>query len=226
MIATAFAYHRKREFVQTCPTGAVAEALNYKPTFGEQPEAADQEHVLYHNDLSFVSDVFRNTIGYALCADPAKTTVSNLVEAPPAGTLVFAYDRRKDPGQKNFWGEMARMWSIIEPGDVVAIMSDSPDLTGKRPVPPVNAAMIFVGDPLKDGHAMKLMVTGVGSDAGDPLGRLNGAINKSMFDCIQHGRSHLNIKNRTKIVVLRPLQLPAAKWPLTDAAKGRASHAD
>ena len=60
-----------------------------------------------------------------------------------------------------------------------------------------------------------------GSDAADPLGRLNGAINKSMFDAIQHGRSGLNIKNRTKIVVLRPLQLPAAKWPLTDAAKAR-----
>ena len=65
------------------------------------------------------------------------------------------------------------------------------------------------------------MVTGDGGDAADPLGRLNGAINKSMFDAIQHGRSRLNIKNRTKIVVLRPLQLPAAKWPLSDAAKAR-----
>ena len=221
VVATAFAYHRKREFVQTCPTGAEVQALNYKPTFGEPPEAAGQEHVLYHNDLSFVSDVFRNTIGYALCADPANTSVSNFVEAPPPGTLVFAYDRRKDPGQKRFWDEMARMWSLLEPGDVVAIMSDGPDLTGKRPVPPVNAAMLFVGDPLGDGHAQKLMVTGDGGDAADPLGRLNGAINKSMFDAIQHGRSRLNIKNRTKIVVLRPLQLPAAKWPLSDAAKAR-----
>ena len=167
--------------------------------------------VPYHDGLSFLNDVFHNTIGYTLCADPAKTTVSNLVEAPPAGILAFEYDRRKDPGQKRFWNEMARMRSILEPGDVVALMSDGPDTSGKKPLPPVNVAMLFVGDPLGDGHAQKLVVTGDENDAADPLGRLNGAIGKSMFDGIQHGRSRLNIKNRTKIVVLRPLQLPAAK---------------
>ena len=170
--------------------------------------------VLYHDDLSFLNDVFRNTIGYALCADPAKTTVSNLVEAPPPGILVFEYDRRKDPEQKRFWGAMARMRSILEPGDVVALMSDGPDTSGKKPLPPVNVAMLFVGDPLRDGHAQKLQVTEEESDATDPLGRLNGAIGKGMFDGIQHARSRFALKNRTKIVVLRPLQLPAAKWPL------------
>ena len=168
-------------------------------------------NVPYHDGLSFVSDVFRNTIGYTLCADPAHTTVSNLVEAPPPGILAFEYDRRKDPGQKRFWIEMARMRSILEPGDVVALMSDGPDTSGKKPLPPVNVAMLFVGDPLKDGHAQKLVVTGDENDAADPLGRLNGAIGKSMFDGIQHGRSRYALKNRTKIVVLRPLQLPAAK---------------
>ena len=168
-------------------------------------------NVPYRDDLSFLNDVFRDTIGHALCADPAHTTVSNLVEAPPSGILAFAYDRRTDPGQKRFWNEMARMWSILEPGDVVALMSDAPDTSGKKPLPPVNVAMLFVGDPLKDGHAQKLLVTGNDTDAADPLGRLNGAIGKSMFDCIQHGRSRLNVKNRTKIVVLRPLQLPSSK---------------
>ena len=168
-------------------------------------------NVPYHDGLSFVSDVFRDTIGYTLCADPARTTVSNLVEAPPPGILAFEYDRRKDPGQKRFWSEMARMRSILEPGDVVALMSDGPDTSGKKPLPPVNVAMLFVGDPLQDGHAQKLLVTGDENDAADPLGRLNGAIGKSMFDGIQHGRSRYALKNRTKIVVLRPLQLPAAK---------------
>ncbi len=171
-------------------------------------------NVPYHDGLSFVSDVFLNTIGYSLCADPANTTVSNLVEAPPPGILAFEYDRRKDPQQKRFWGAMARMRSILEPGDVVALMSDGPDTSGKKIVPPVNVAMLFVGDPLKDGHEQRLLVTGEGGDAADPLGRLNGAIGKSMFDGIQHGRSRYALKNRTKIVVLRPLQLPAAKWPL------------
>ena len=173
-------------------------------------------NVPYHDGLSFVSDVFRDTIGYTLCADPAHTTVSNLVEAPPPGILAFEYDRRKDPGQKRFWSEMARMRSILEPGDVVALMSDGPDTSGKKPLPPVNVAMLFVGDPLQDGHAQKLLVTGDENDAADPLGRLNGAIGKSMFDGIQHGRSRYALKNRTKIVVLRPLQLPSAKWPLRD----------
>jgi hypothetical protein len=100
-------------------------------------------------------------------------------------------------------------------------MSDGPDASGKKIVPPVNVAMLFVGDPLKDGHAQKLQVTGDENDAADPLGRLNGAIGKGMFDGIQHARSRFALKNRTKIVVLRPLQLPAAKWPLTDAAKAR-----
>ena len=168
-------------------------------------------NVPYHDGLSFVSDVFRDTIGYTLCADPARTTVSNLVEAPPPGILAFEYDRRKDPGQKRFWSEMARMRSILEPGDVVALMSDGPDTSGKKPLPPVNVAMLFVGDPLQDGYAQKLLVTGDENDAADPLGRLNGAIGKSMFDGIQHGRSRYALKNRTKIVVLRPLQLPAAK---------------
>ena len=173
-------------------------------------------NVPYHDGLSFVSDVFRDTIGYTLCADPAHTTVSNLVEAPPPGILAFEYDRRKDPGQKRFWNEMARMRSILEPGDVVALMSDGPDTSGKKPLPPVNVAMLFVGDPLQDGHAQKLLVTGDENDAADPLGRLNGAIGKSMFDGIQHGRSRYALKNRTKIVVLRPLQLPATKWPLRE----------
>ena len=168
-------------------------------------------NVPYHDGLSFVSDVFRDTVGYTLCADPAHTTVSNLVEAPPPGILAFEYDRRKDLGQKRFWSEMARMRTILEPGDVVALMSDGPDTSGKKPLPPVNVAMLFVGDPLQDGHAQKLLVTGDENDAADPLGRLNGAIGKSMFDGIQHGRSRYALKNRTKIVVLRPLQLPAAK---------------
>jgi len=167
--------------------------------------------VPYHDDLSFLNDVFRSTIGYTLCADPAKTTVSNLVEAPPPGILVFEYDRRKDPERKRFEGAMVRMRTILEPGDVVALMSDGPDTSGKKPLPPVNVAMLFVGDPLQDGHAQKLLVTGDENDAADPLGRLNGAIGKSMFDGIQHGRSRYALKNRTKIVVLRPLQLPAAK---------------
>ena len=47
------------------------------------------------------------------------------------------------------------------------------DSAGGNPAPPVNVAMLFVGDPLKHGHAQRLHVAGKGNDAADPLGRLN-----------------------------------------------------
>ena len=217
VVATAFAYHRKREFVQMAPTGAVAEALGYVPKYGEPPEAAGPGHVIYQTPLSFVNDVFLNTVGYSLC-DVATTTISNLVETPPAGTVVFEYDCRKDSGQRHFWSEMKRMWSLVEPGDVVAFMTDHPTPKGK---PGLCHAVLYVGDPLKDGHTMRLHVTGVGADAGSPLNRLNGGLNKSLFDGMLHGRNGNYLKERTKVVLLRPLQLPAAKWPVTEAAKAR-----
>ena len=68
---------------------------------------------------------------------------------------------------------------------------------------------------------MRLHVTGDGADAGNALNRLNGALNKSLFDGMLHGRNGNYLKERTKVVLLRPLALPAAKWPVTEAAKAR-----
>ena len=210
VVATAFAYHRKREFVQTAPTGAVAKAIGYKPTFGEPPEAAGPTHTLYQTALSFVTDVYLNTTGYRLC-DPSVTTVSNLVETPPPGIVVFAYDVRKDPGQKRYWGEMKKMWSIIEPGDIVAYMTDHP--SPKKKKPPRCHAMLYVGDTLEDGHAQMLHLSGGGADVATALGRTNGGLRKSLFDGLLHGRNGNDLKKCTKVVVLRPLQLPVKKPP-------------
>ena len=208
VVATAFAYHRKRAFVQTAPTGAVAEAMGYVPKFGEPPEAAGPAHTIYQTPVSFVNDVYLNTIGYSLC-DPATTTVSNLVETPPPGIVVFEYDVRKDPGQKRYWDEMKKMWSIIEPGDIVAYMTDHPSPKKKKPAR--CHAVLYVGDTLRDGHAQMLHVSGGGADAATALGRTNGGLKKSLFDGLLHGRNGNNLKERTKVVVLRPLALPLAK---------------
>ena len=208
VVATAFAYHRKREFVQTAPTDAVAEAMGYVPKYGEPPEAAGPEHVIYQTPLSFVNDVYLNTIGRGFC-DPSSTTISNLVENPPAGMLMFAYDVRKDPGQKRYWTEMEKMWAIIEPGDVVAFMTDRP--SPKKKKPPRCHAMLYVGDNLQDGHAQMLHVSGGGADVATEIGRTNGGIKKSLFDGLLHGRNVNCLKDRTKVVVLRPLLLPSAK---------------
>ncbi len=208
VVATAFAYHRKRAFVQTAPTGAVAEAMGYVPKYGEPPEAAGPEHVIYQTPLSFVNDVYLNTIGRGFC-DPSSTTISNLVENPPAGILMFAYDVRKDPDHKQYWAEMEKMWAIIEPGDVVAFMTDRP--SPKKKKPPLCHAMLYVGDNLQDGHSQMLHVAGGGEDVATEIGRTNGGIKKSMFDGLLHGRNANCLKDRTKVVVLRPLALPAAK---------------
>ena len=218
VVATAFAYHRKREFVQGAPTGAVAEAMGYVAKYGEPPEAAGPSHTIYQTPVSFVNDVYLNTLGYSLC-DPATTTVSNLVETPPAGIVMFEYDVRKDPGQKRFWDEMKKMWSIIEPGDVVAFMTDHP--SPKKKKPGRCHVVLYVGDTLKDGHAQMLQASGDGDDAASVLNRSNGCLRKSLFDGLLHGRNTNYLKDRTKVVVLRPLALPAAKWPLTEAARQR-----
>ena len=220
VVATAFAYHRKREFVQHAPTGAVAEALGCVPKYGEPPEAAGPSHTIYQTPVSFVNDVYLNTIGYALC-DPATTSVSNLVETPPAGIVAFEYDCRRDPGQKRFWPEMRKMWSIIEPGDVVAFMTDHP--TPKKKKPGRCHVVLYVGDTLKDGHAQMLHVSGDGADAASALNRSNGCLRKSLFDGLLHGRNTNYLKECTKVVVLRPLQLPARSWPLSGAARQRIS---
>ena len=220
VVATAFAYHHKREFVQRAPMGTVAEELGYVPKYGEPPEAAGPSHTIYQTPISFVNDVYLNTTGYALC-DPSTTTVSNLVETPPADIVMFEYDVRKDPGQKRFWGEMKKMWSIIEPGDVVAFMTDRP--SPKKKKPPLCHVVLYVGDTLKDGHAQMLHISGDGTDAASVLNRSNGGLRKSLFDGLLHGRNKNYLKERTKVVVLRPLALPAAKWPLTEAARKRMS---
>ena len=205
VVETAFAYHRKRDLVQTAPTGAVAAAMGYVPKFGEPPEAAKPGHAIYQTPLSFVNDVYLNAIGRGFC-DPSATTISNLVENPPAGMLMFAYDVRKDPGQKRYWAEMKKMWSIIEPGDVVAFMTDHP--APKKKTPPRCHAMLYVGDTLQDGHAQMLHIAGSGSDVATTLGRTNGGLKKSLFDGLLHGRNGNCLQERTKVIVLRPLAVP------------------
>ena len=65
--------------------------------------------------------------------------------------------------------------------------------------------MLYVGDTLKDGHAQMLHVSGDGAEAASVLGRTNGCLRKSLFDGLLHGRNSNYLKDRTKVVVLRPL---------------------
>ena len=151
--------------------------------------------------LSFVNDVCRNAVGISLCDDPSKTTVSNLVVAPPAGMVVFEYDLAKDPELKRYSERTAWLWSIIEPGDIVAYMTDHPDKKGK---PGKENAFVYIGDERSDGHPLYLHVVVNEDNPGSDLVRASGAIAKRNFATIFHGRSLHYLKERSKVVVLRP----------------------
>jgi hypothetical protein len=201
VVTTALKYFDKGAYVQYAPTGAVAEAVGYVPTFGERPESAGPGHTLYVTPLSFVNDVCRNALGVSLCDDPANTTVSNLVVAPPPGMLVFEYDIAKDHEFRRYGERTSWMWSIIEPGDVVAYMTDHPDKKGK---PGKENAFVYLGDERNDGHPLYLHVVGDGAAAASDLIRSCGAIAKRNFNTLLHGKSVHHLKERSKVIVLRP----------------------
>ncbi|MBR2838887.1 MAG: hypothetical protein IKE55_08895 [Kiritimatiellae bacterium] len=151
--------------------------------------------------LSFVNDVCMQSVGVSLCDDPSKTTVSNLVVAPPAGMVVFEYDLAKDPELKRYDERMAWMWSIVEPGDIVAFMTDHPDKKGK---PGKENAFVYIGDERGDGHPLYLYVVVNDANPGSELVRACGAVAKRNFSTLLHGRSLHHLRERSKIVVLRP----------------------
>lgn len=151
--------------------------------------------------LSFVNDVCRDSLGISLCDDPSKTSVSNLVVAPPAGMVVFEYDIAKDPELKRYNERTAWLWSIIEPGDIVAFMTDHPDKKGR---PGKENTFVYIGDERGDGHPLYLYVVVNGDNPGSELVRASGAIAKRNFATIFHGRSLHYLRERSKVIVLRP----------------------
>ena len=155
----------------------------------------------YISPLAFVDGVCRDVFGVSLCDDPSKLTVSNLVVAPPAKMLVFEYDIAKDPELRRYAERSEWLWSIIEPGDIVAFMTDHPDKKGN---PGKENAFVYIGDERGDGHPLYLHVARDGTDQASELVCAGGAIAKRNFATIFHGRSLHNLKERSKVIVLRP----------------------
>ena len=188
VVSTAFSYFARGAAVQHSPTGAMAGAVS--------PEGVE-----YVTPLSFVDGVCRKALGVSLCEDVQTTTVSNIVVAPPKGMLVFEYDVAGDRQLRRYDEKTSWLWSIIEPGDIVAMMTDHPDKKGR---PGLETAFVYVGDVRGDGHPLYLHVAGTDEDAGSGLARASGAISRRIFDSLLHGRSVHCLKNRSKVVVLRP----------------------
>ena len=115
--------------------------------------------------------------------------------------VVFEYDIAKDPEFKRYGERAAWLWSIIEPGDIVAFMTDHPDKNGK---PGKESAFVYIGDERGDGHPLYLHVVVNDENPGSELVRASGAIAKRNFATIFHGRSLHYLRERSKVVVLRP----------------------
>lgn len=188
VVSTAFSYFTRGAAVQHSPTGAMAGTVS--------PEGVE-----YVTPLSFVDGVCRKALGVSLCDDVQTTTVSNIVVAPPDGMLVFEYDVAGDNQLRCYEEKTSWLWSIIEPGDIVAMMTDHPDKKGR---PGLETAFVYVGDVRGDWHPLYLHVAGTDEDAGSGLARASGAISRRIFDSLLHGRSVHCLKNRSKVVVLRP----------------------
>ena len=105
------------------------------------------------------------------------------------------------PELKRYSERIAWLWSIIEPGDIVAFMTDHPDKKGK---PGKENAFVYIGDERNDGHPLYLHVANDGTELASELVRAGGAIAKRNFSTIFHGRSLHYLKERSKVIVLRP----------------------
>ena len=188
VVSAAFSYFARGAAVQHSPTGTMAGTVS--------PEGVE-----YVTPLSFVDGVCRKALGVSLCDDVQTTTVSNIVVAPPEEMLVFEYDIADDKQLRCYDEKTSWLWSIIEPGDIVAMMTDHPDKKGR---PGLETAFVYVGDVRGDGHPLYLHVAGTDADADSGLARASGAISRRIFDSLLHGRSVHCLKERSKVVVLRP----------------------
>ena len=83
-------------------------------------------------------------------------------------------------------------------------MTDHPDKKGK---PGKENAFVYIGDERSDGHPLYLHVVVNENNPGSELVRASGAIAKRNFSTIFHGRSLHYLKERSKVVVLRPAAL-------------------
>lgn len=188
VVSKALEYYKMGSRVQHSPTGSVA-------------DVGAPADTVFMTPLSFVNDVCSKAIGVPVCDDPSGMTVSNLVVSPPREMVVFEYDMAKDPGFLRYEERVAWMWSIVEPGDVIALMTDHPTKKGK---PGKDGVGVYVGDVRKDGHTLFLRITGDGSETHSPLARKSGSVTSKLFDSMLHARSEFYLKERSKVVVLRP----------------------
>ena len=226
VIETAFAYYLKSDCIQYDSVALVAGKKGLRitrKTIEKPPEYATPD-CIYHTVCSaFPYETYLNAIGYKIGGSPARSITVHLALVPQEGVTVFSYDRRDDPGLKKQKSELERMRSLLEPGDVIVYVQIWKDKkTGRKREG--GHAVIYLGDICGDGVAKIMHSAGNKYDFGRGVDRLEskGTIRFDDFDV--HLFRNGKLFNRTKIVVLRPLMLSAAEWPLSVSAKARYLH--
>ena len=226
ILETASAYYLKGDCVQydSRPLAYGKNDMSFSRRIVEgTPEDATEDNIYYTVCSSFPYETYFNAIGYRLAGSSDKCVTVRLACYPQEGITVFEYDKRKDPGLKRQKSEFARMRSLLEPGDIIVGINKWRDnKTGRKREG--GHAVIYVGDFSGDGVTKIMHSSGhkykfeTGTDRIEKGGTIRTAdIEKYFFES---GK----IYKRTKVVVLRPLMLPAAKWPLSASAKARYLH--
>ena len=226
VVETAFAYYLKSRCVQydSSPLSSFGRASrSTRRTKEGAPEDATPDSTYYTVCSSFAYETYFNAIGYRLGGGADSCMTVLLAFRPQEGVRVFEYDKDKDPERKSFEPEMRRMRELLEPGDVIVYVSRWRDnATGKRREG--GHAVMYLGDIFGDGHPSVMHSAGSKYDFDSGVDRVErgGTLRIDDMDALLFLKRKLF--SRAKITVLRPLALPADKWPLSESAKARLLH--
>lgn len=226
VVEMAYAYYLKADCVQydSSPMARVGgKWLCSRRTKEGAPEDATPDSTYYTVCSSFPYETYFNAIGYRMGGSSSRCVTVALVTTPPEGATVFSYDREADPGRKNFAREMRCLRELLQPGDVIVRVNFWKDKkTGKRRGG--GHALMYMGDVCGDGHPVLMHSGGAkykyeeGVDSVERSGTIRlDDVDAALFRDQTLFRS-------ARIVVIRPLALPAAQYPLSESAKARYLH--
>ena len=228
---TAYAYYLKADCVQYGSMPLVVSALHRgeswvsysRRTKEGTPEDATPDSTYYTVCSSFPYETYFNAMGYRL-SGASDTSVTILLTTRPQDCTVFEYDKRLDPDGSKFEPEMMRMRELLEPGDVIVystIKSQNPK-TGEADGG--GHALMYVGDVAGDGHPMVMHSGGAKYDFETGIDQVEKSGTIRLDDMDASFFQHNSMRSHTKIMVFRPLVLPAEQYPLSASAKARYLH--
>ena len=225
ILETAYAYYLKADCIQY---GSVPLVVHSGMEFCRRtkegtPEDATPDSTYYTVCSSFTYETYFNALGYRH-SGKSDTSVTLILTTRPQEAVVFDYDKRLDPDGTKFEPEMMRMRALLEVGDIIVYST----IKGKDPktgeILGGGHALMYVGDVAGDGHPMVMHSGGAKYDFDTGIDQVekSGTIRLDDMDGTFFQKGAL--AKQTKVMVFRPLDLPAEQYPLTASAKARYLH--